>query len=143
MLVSLRPFIEKLSDFQPFYTDGMLLLTNYRLIFVSHRRLAFAGDVQDLTNDTFGDAYELSCEISLASIISISMSLQPDPSTAGDSGSRFLDALTIRTNDSKVRHTFEFSLSSNRISALSFITQRQLLILKFLLKSEVMSRLLS
>lgn len=143
LLVSLRPFIEKLSDFQPFYTDGMLLLTNYRLIFVSHRRLAFAGEVQDFTNYTFADTYELSCEIPLASIISISMSLQPDPSTTGDSGSRFLDALTIRTNDSKVRHTFEFSLSCNRISALSFITQRQLLILKFLLKFEITFRLLT
>jgi hypothetical protein len=106
LLVSLRPFIEKLSDTQPFYTDGMLLLTNYRLIFVSHRRLAFASASQDFPRDIFGETYELSCDIPLASIISISMSLQPDPSATGSAGNRFLDALTIRTNDSKVRRYF-------------------------------------
>jgi hypothetical protein len=101
LLVSLRPFIDKLSDSQPLYTDGLLLLTNYRLIFVSHRRLAFdGGDLASLSNLLYRS--ELSCAIPLASIVSVTMSLQPDPSILGNTPGAFLDALTIRTNDCKV-----------------------------------------
>jgi hypothetical protein len=110
LLVSLRPCAEKLSDSQSFYTDGLLLLTNYRLIFVSHRRLAFASEARDFLNQSFGETYELSCDIPLASIVSISMNLQPDPSAPGNSSS-FLDALMIRTNDSKASYPYPSSHS--------------------------------
>jgi hypothetical protein len=130
LLVSLRPFVDKLSILQPLYTDGLLLLTNYRLIFVSHRRLADDSGSENNLADHHSQS-ELSCVVPLASVVSVTMSLLPDPSVLGNSPGPFLDALTIRTNDCKVRFTHPVCLTlsyhlHSRICALSFIIWKPL-----------------
>lgn len=104
LLVSMR-LPDKPTDSQAIYADGMLMLTNYRLIFVSHRRLAISSELSDPVNylvKSHHESCELSFHIPLASIVSISMSLQPDPSATGGPFGPFLDALSIKTNDARV-----------------------------------------
>jgi len=94
LMVSLKPYDKGGSSI--IYSDGVLLLTNYRLIFVAHSLVAFANEYH---SDMHGSA-ELTTLVPLASIVSIDLKQEPDPHPT--SGSTMLDAITIKTNDSRI-----------------------------------------
>lgn len=96
--VSMKPYVERSSYGDAcISSDGILVLTNYRLIFVSHSRLAFANEDSSSMSSSMS---ELTTAIPLAQIVSVELTIAQDPlQTTGV----LYDCLLIRTNDSRVR----------------------------------------
>jgi hypothetical protein len=91
--VTLKPTLDKSTTAAAASVEGILLLTNYRIIFVSHSRIAFAEESLSTSNG------ELTCSIPLAMVVSLS--IQPAHYDARGT-SQYEDAITLATNDSKV-----------------------------------------
>ena len=99
--VTFKPTLDK-STFAS--VEGILLLTNYRVIFVSHSRIAFAEEaVPNIQNR--GMSEEFTCSIPLAMITSLNIQAYYDNNSC-----QYEDAITMTTNDSRVmKHTlYEF-----------------------------------
>jgi hypothetical protein len=95
--VSMKPLVEK-TTYSPgvISSDGILVLTNYRLLFVSHSRLAFANED---TSTMSAAMAELTSSIPIAQITSVELNIEQDP--LQNSGVLY-DSLSVRTNDSRV-----------------------------------------
>lgn len=88
--VILKPSMNALA-----FSSGVLLLTNYRLIFVSHSRLAFGNDDEFSTEKT-----ELTTHVSISSISDIALCSESNPNTAMNNLK--LRGFRIKTTDNKV-----------------------------------------
>jgi hypothetical protein len=101
--VSMKPFVERSSyGGASISSDGILVLTNYRLLFVSHSRLAFANEDTSTKSSAMA---ELTTAIPLAQIVSVELSIAQDP--LQNTGVLY-DSLTLRTNDSRVSENVAF-----------------------------------
>jgi hypothetical protein len=101
MMVTLKPTLDKGPC--SVFSDGILLLTNYRLVFLAHSRLLFGSDeIRNLHRsgrDTLQS--ELTCSIPLASIVHVGTQSDYDPHVHASTRTQ-LDAITIKTNDARV-----------------------------------------
>ena len=99
--VTMKPTIERgNSQRGTLFCDGILLLTNYRLIFVSNSRLMFN------INDFFTLDTDLTTSIPLTTVVTCTGCSDTDPH---DTNSRvFHDGITITTNDARVMYHFCF-----------------------------------
>ena len=106
--VTMKPLLER-STYSPglISADGILVLTNYRLLFVSHSRLAFANEENSPTMTA--SLSELTTFIPIAQITRTELVVEQDPLQI--SGVLY-DSLHIYTNDSKVSATFSHTLFS-------------------------------
>jgi hypothetical protein len=93
--VTLRPSLDKSAIVAAASVEGIFLLTNYRILFVSHSRIAFAEESLSNSSQMSG---ELTCSIPLAMIVSLSIHAHYDANSG-----QYEDAFTFTTNDSKVR----------------------------------------
>lgn len=94
--VTLKPSLDK-STYAS--TEGLLLLTNYRLVFVSHSRIAFGDDCASSTCQS-ALAEELTCSIPISMIVQLNLQAHYDVNSE-----QFEDAVTIITNDSRVKNS--------------------------------------
>jgi hypothetical protein len=94
--VTFKPTLDK-SSFAS--VEGILLLTNYRVIFVSHSRIAFAEEsAANIQNN--GMSEEFTCSIPLAMITSLNIQAFYDTTSC-----QYEDAITMTTNDARVTTT--------------------------------------
>ena len=103
--VTLKPTLERGNGNSPLFCDGILLLTNYRLIFVSNSRLMFN------QNDFFTLDTDLTTAIPLTTVVACNACSDQDPHDVSAKVSH--DGIAIITNDARV---------SLRIYLLCFIT---------------------
>lgn len=94
--LSLRVTLKSTLEKNSCGSSGLLFLTNYRLIFVAHTRIAFAEESkQEMIINEFQS--ELTCSIPLPMITYINIQAYYDSNTG-----QYEDAITLTTNDSKV-----------------------------------------
>lgn len=91
--VTLKPTLDKSTSAS---AEGLLILTNYRLVFVSHSRIAFGDDWTSTTSHS-ALSEELTCSIPLTMVVNLNIQAYYDGSS-----SQIEDALSIVTNDSRV-----------------------------------------
>lgn len=93
--VTLKPTLERGNTTSTLFCDGILLMTNYRLIFVSNSRLMFN------QNEYFTLDTDLTTTIPLTTVVSCVACNDQDPHDIV--AKVFHDGIAITTNDARVR----------------------------------------
>jgi hypothetical protein len=110
--VTFKPTLDKSTSAS---VEGILLLTNYRVIFVSHSRIAFAEEsVADFQSN--GMSEEFTCSIPLAMIVNLNLQAHYDTNSCQNE-----DAITITTNDSRVTNSLPSVTHSLSSQVFAFI----------------------